>query len=176
MSAATDWAVVVPFFNEGAGAVAFLDRVRRVLAGIEQDGPRPLAWRIICVNDGSSDETLKLWDVAAGTTIRTYEGPAAGVRVAAFSQDGRTLVSGGSRNILKVLDAASGRPVRRLHGADQYVLSAVLSPDGRVLATGGSDYDVKLWDAASGALLRKLEGHGGWVQSIAFSTCFKSAS
>lgn len=51
-------AVVVPFFNEGAGAVAFLDRLRGVLTGIEQDGPRPLDWRIICINDGSSDETL----------------------------------------------------------------------------------------------------------------------
>ena len=51
-------AVVVPFFNEGLGAPAFLDRVRQALAAIEKDGSIDLDWRVICVNDGSSDETL----------------------------------------------------------------------------------------------------------------------
>jgi polyisoprenyl-phosphate glycosyltransferase len=57
-SDSTNLAVVVPFFNEGLGAAAFLDRLRRVLSAIEQEGPVKLDWRIICVNDGSSDETL----------------------------------------------------------------------------------------------------------------------
>jgi glycosyltransferase involved in cell wall biosynthesis len=51
-------AVVVPFFNESLGAPAFLDRVRQALAAIERDGSIDPDWRVICVNDGSSDETL----------------------------------------------------------------------------------------------------------------------
>jgi glycosyltransferase involved in cell wall biosynthesis len=51
-------AVVVPFFNEALGAPAFLDRVKRALAAIEKEGPVELVWRIVCINDGSSDDTL----------------------------------------------------------------------------------------------------------------------
>ncbi|HWA43540.1 MAG TPA: glycosyltransferase family 2 protein [Hypericibacter adhaerens] len=52
-------AVVVPFFNEGLGAAAFLDRLRRALEAIERSGPGKIDWRVICVNDGSRDDTLK---------------------------------------------------------------------------------------------------------------------
>ncbi|MGH6938984.1 glycosyltransferase family 2 protein [Hypericibacter sp.] len=51
-------AVVVPFFNEGPGAAAFLDRLRQALAVVERSGAIAPDWRVICINDGSSDDTL----------------------------------------------------------------------------------------------------------------------
>ena len=44
--------VVVPFYNEGAGVESFLDRLEPVLERIG------MAWEVICVNDGSDDDTL----------------------------------------------------------------------------------------------------------------------
>jgi glycosyltransferase involved in cell wall biosynthesis len=51
-------AVVVPFFNEGRCAAAFLDRVQKALANIEESDAIELDWRVICINDGSRDDTL----------------------------------------------------------------------------------------------------------------------
>jgi hypothetical protein len=45
-------AVVAPFYNEAAHVRAFLGRLTAVLAGIDAD------WSIVCVNDGSEDDTL----------------------------------------------------------------------------------------------------------------------
>ena len=45
-------AVVAPFYNEAAHVSAFLERVSAALAKTDTD------WSIVCVNDGSSDETL----------------------------------------------------------------------------------------------------------------------
>lgn len=44
--------VVVPFYNEGAGVEAFFARLLPVLDGIGLD------WEVVCVNDGSQDDTL----------------------------------------------------------------------------------------------------------------------
>ena len=48
----TRLAVVAPFYNEAAHVSRFLDRVTAALAGTGLD------WSIVCVNDGSSDDTL----------------------------------------------------------------------------------------------------------------------
>jgi len=47
--------LVVPFFNEGAGVARFFTAVAPVLAAIPDT-----AWEIVCVDDGSTDETLAL--------------------------------------------------------------------------------------------------------------------
>jgi glycosyltransferase involved in cell wall biosynthesis len=44
--------VVVPFYNEGRGVAAFFDRLVPVLDRLE------LNWEVVCVNDGSRDDTL----------------------------------------------------------------------------------------------------------------------
>jgi polyisoprenyl-phosphate glycosyltransferase len=45
---------VAPFYNESAHVAPFLERLTAALAGID------LAWTVVCVNDGSSDDTLDL--------------------------------------------------------------------------------------------------------------------
>jgi len=57
-------AVVAPFYNEAAHASRFLDRVIGALAGTGLD------WSIVCVNDGSSDETLANLIAARGREAR----------------------------------------------------------------------------------------------------------
>jgi glycosyltransferase involved in cell wall biosynthesis len=44
--------IVTPFFNEGPDVARFLDRLTTVLAGID------MPWSVVCVNDGSRDDTI----------------------------------------------------------------------------------------------------------------------
>jgi glycosyltransferase involved in cell wall biosynthesis len=47
--------LVVPFYNEGAGVARFFTAVLPVLAALPDT-----AWEIVCVDDGSTDDTLAL--------------------------------------------------------------------------------------------------------------------
>jgi WD40 repeat protein len=139
----------------------------------------------------SADNSLKLWDAATGREIRTFSersfydkssttGHSNDVNSAAFSPDGKTIVSGSGGNYepwgefsrdntLRLWNAATGQELRVLSGHSSFVLSVAFSPDGRTIVSGSADKTVKLWDAATGREIRTITGHSGDVNSVAFS-------
>ena len=119
---------------------------------------------------GSSDSTVKLWDVASGREKATLKGHGDSVGSVAFSSDGRTLASGSYDSTVKLWDVASGQEKATFKGHDYGVLSVAFSSDGRTLASGSSDRTVKLWDVASGQEKAMLKGHADRVWSVAFSS------
>jgi parallel beta-helix repeat protein len=118
---------------------------------------------------GSGDETIKLWEVASGSLVRTLTGHTDDVTSVAFSPDGRLLASGSDDKTIKLWEVATGREVRTLTGHTDDVESVAFSPDGRLLASGSDDETIKLWEVASGSLVRTLTGHTNSVFSVAFS-------
>lgn len=101
------------------------------------------------------DCSLKLWDVASRKLIRIFDGHNKRVKSAAFSPDGRRLVSGGYDYSLKLWDVASGKLIRSIANAHEVgVNSVAYSPDGKAVLSGSWDGSIKLWDAASGKLIR----------------------
>jgi COMPASS component SWD3 len=64
----------------------------------------------------SSDQTVKLWDVATGQEVRTLRGHTDGVWSVAFSPDGRLLASGSGDQTVKLWDVETGQEVRTLRG------------------------------------------------------------
>src|SRR5260370_19830014 len=88
---------------------------------------------------------------------------------AAFSPDGRTMLSANDSNALKIWDAASWQLLRSLSGHSDEIRCVAFSPDGRTVLSGSVDKTVKLWDAATGAPLRTFDGHSATVDAVAFS-------
>jgi hypothetical protein len=121
------------------------------------------------IASGSNDQTIRLWEVATGTTIRSYQGHQAVVRSAAFSPDGKYLVSGGEDQTVRFWEAATGKQVRVLRGHTGVIRSVIFSPDGKTLASGSDDQTIRLWDAATGKEIRPLAGHAEEVRVVAFS-------
>ena len=113
---------------------------------------------------GSFDSTVKLWDVATGTEMRTLQGssaynspPLGGyVFSVAFSPDGLTLASGGNDKIVRLWDVATGAELRAFRGHSNSVTSVTFSPDGKYLVSGSEDASIKVWEISSGKELGSL--------------------
>ncbi|MCW5550760.1 MAG: protein kinase [Verrucomicrobiae bacterium] len=118
----------------------------------------------------SGDEAVNVnvWEANSGKALFTFQ-PTAKIWSAAFSRDGRRIVTGTHDLTARVWDAASGHEQLTLTGHTEHIPAAVFSPDGRRIVTNSADQTAKLWDAATGEELVTFKGHSGWVFSVAFS-------
>jgi len=117
---------------------------------------------------------LKLWDIATGGCLRTFQQDDNKNSSVRFSSDGQSVLSGGGNDpskdyALRLWDVATGRCLRRFPGHTAWVTSVCFSPDGRWALSGSRDSTLRLWDALTGKCLRTLLGHTGGVSSACFS-------
>ena len=119
---------------------------------------------------GSTDRTVRLWEVASGREVRAIAGHRSSVNSVMFSADGRLLMSSDCYRP-KLWDARTGEEQARkfIRGRGGWVKPATLSPDTKLLAAGRQDKTVTLWDAATGRKVLRLKGHQGTVLSVAYS-------
>ena len=116
---------------------------------------------------GSSDGTIKLWDVVTKEDIATFE-DARSIGSVVFSPDG-TMLATGTYRVIKLWDVSTRANIAALEGHTDWVLSVSFSPDGTMLASGSWDRTVKLWDVSTRANIATFEGHTGGVYSVSFS-------
>ncbi len=141
----------------------------------------------------SNDKTIRVWDLATATTVRTIRGesapgPAGKVYAMALSPDGKWLAAGGftatlnGKNHIEVgtirlYEFASGKLVALLKGHTSVVLGLAFSSDGSKLISGSGDKTAIIWDTGirAGArvdepkLLHRLEGHKHFIYAVGFS-------
>ena len=117
---------------------------------------------------GSSDSTVKLWNVESHENIATLEGHTRGVNSVAFSIDS-ILASGSSDGTVKLWNVGSHENIATLEGHTRGVNSVAFSTNGTILASAGGS-EIKLWDVTTHTNIATLEVD--WfddVTSVAFS-------
>ncbi len=119
------------------------------------------------VISGSSDGTVRVWDLESGELLLTLEGHGGTVWAVAVTPDGRRAISGSEDGTVEVWDLDSGELLLTLEGHGGPVRGVAVTPDGRRAISGSDDRTVKLWDLQSGELLLTLEGHEVWVTAVA---------
>jgi len=117
----------------------------------------------------NADGTIKVWDVITGAEMLTFGRQKGGVRFAAFSPNGKHIVSADEDGIITIWDSVSGDEVMSLAGHDQEIRTMSFNSDGSLFASGSSDNTIKIWDAIRGSILETLYGHDGPIDAVAFS-------
>ncbi len=117
---------------------------------------------------GSSDQTVKLWDVATGTELRSLRGHTYNVESIAFSRDGTLLVSLGGGNDIKIWNVLAGTLTQTIKPA-AYTNSIAISPDGQTIAGGDNRGHINLWNLQDPREPRVLAAQTPRVNSVAFS-------
>jgi WD40 repeat protein/tRNA A-37 threonylcarbamoyl transferase component Bud32 len=108
---------------------------RRTMAGGPAESPPDLPW---------------VWDAATGRRLVVLKGHEANrleVSGAAFSPDGKQVVSTANDGTARVWDAATGKELATLRGHTDHVLAGRFNPDGRHVLTVSADRTARLWDA-----------------------------
>lgn len=98
------------------------------------------------VATGSTDRSVRLWDVSNGSCVRYFTGHKAKVYALAFSTCGKYLVSAGGDKCIYFWDISRGCLVTKLVAHHDTVHSLAFSRDGTILSSGGGDDCVILWD------------------------------
>ncbi len=89
----------------------------------------------------SLDQTIRIWDLRSGRTVRSVDGDA---RALAVTSDGRRLVAGSPTGAVTLFDLDNGNVVRTLDGCDSHVSDIAVADDRYVLAcAGGRTF---IWD------------------------------
>ena len=104
------------------------------------------------VVSGSHDNTIRVWDLDAGTLLYTLEAGDA----LAVTLDGQRVVSGSLYGIVRVWDLATGTLLHTLHGHSRAVQRVTVTPDGRRAISSSIDKTVRSWDLETGTLLHTL--------------------
>ena len=117
----------------------------------------------------SADETVKIWDLEAGTEIGTLHGHGSFVQGLAVSADFRLAVSASDDKTMKVWDLETAAVIRTLRGHDSSVYSVALSVDGKRVASASYDATVRIWDVVGGKTAGEPIHHSPEVLCVRFS-------
>jgi WD40 repeat protein len=117
----------------------------------------------------SGDDTVRVSNVANGSTLHVFRAEAGNAISVAFSPCGKWLVSGHDDGAARVWSLADGVLLFICNGHHSFVRGVCFSPDGTWFASCGGDGATRIWSSQTGAELRALHGHDGAVHSVAVS-------
>jgi len=123
------------------------------------------------VASGSSNGTVRLWDIETRTVTVKWTEHTQHVWSVCWSPDGGRVASGSRNGTVRVWEVESEETVlgtiKTGHG---YVNAVVYSPDGSKIAIGGSHDDaISIWNARTGELLSRLDQRS-YVWSLAWTS------
>jgi WD40 repeat protein len=103
---------------------------------------------------------VQIWSADSG--LRLGDLPAAGMRTATFSPDGRLLALGNESNLISLWDVAKRRQVGLLEGHRNLAVRAAFNPTGDLVASNGWEGMLRFWDPRTERQLLRMPIGGGY--------------
>jgi WD40 repeat protein len=123
------------------------------------------------VISSSSDGSVVVWDVVAGTEVRRLidrprHGAAAGVSALALHPDGRRVLTGGRNGSIRIFDIRTGEEIGSLPDQDRDVGELVVLPDGRRVLCAMMSGEVRVLELGTGATIDAFRIGGGTLSTV----------
>ncbi len=117
----------------------------------------------------SGDSTVRLWDLATGTTLAVLTGHVGDADDVLFSADGKTVASQGDDGTVRLWDVATRQPIVVLRGYQTRFDNLAFSPDGTTVLSGSPNGTLSLWSLTS-RTARLIRAGINQVTDVAFNT------
>lgn len=117
---------------------------------------------------GSTDSTLRIWDLPSGKLIAQRTDHGGAVNALAYSADGQWLATAGGEAGVIVWNVESLEPARTIPASGEAVRALAFSLDGRHIATAGELAAITVWDAATGEVVHEFQQGQGAIGSLVF--------
>jgi len=121
---------------------------------------------------GSWDSTLRLWDLQAGKTTRTFVGHTKDVLSVAFSADNRQIVSGSRDKSIKLWNTLGQcKYTIKDECHEEWVSCVRFSPNTQnpIIVSCGWDKLVKVWNLTNCRIKTNHIGHHGFLNTVTVS-------
>ncbi|MCH9655280.1 MAG: hypothetical protein K0U86_24315 [Planctomycetes bacterium] len=118
---------------------------------------------------GAADKFVKIFDVATGKFVKSFEGHTHHVLDVSWKADESTIVSSGADNVIKVWNIETGEQKRTIKGYSKQVTSISFIGLGANIVSGGGDKTVRMHLTTNGSNFRNLAGSTDYVYSVAGS-------
>jgi len=115
---------------------------------------------------GSSDRTIKIWNLASGQLMHTLTGHIMGVRGIAISDRHPYMFSCSEDKSVKCWDLEKNKVIRDYHGHLSSVYTIDIHPTLDLIVTGSRDSSVKVWDIRTRLPVYTLTGHKNTVNKV----------
>ena len=118
---------------------------------------------------GSTDKTVRLWDLTSKDEWVTLRGHTGWTNVLAFSPNGEMLASGSTDKTVQLWDTTTGELLAMLTGHVNGITALAFSPDGKTLVSSSTDGTVRFWQTETGAPVDNLiTGHTQSMKAVTF--------
>ncbi|KAG2054599.1 WD40 repeat-like protein [Suillus hirtellus] len=125
------------------------------------DGPRRAGEHIEC--------SIKIWNTKTGELVATLKGHTWVVGCLAWTNDGKTLISGSSDSSIRTWNTKTWKQTTLLEAHTRWVRAIAISPNDRILASASHDQTVLLWNLDDGQLIGPPLQHANYVYCVSFS-------
>jgi serine/threonine protein kinase len=102
---------------------------------------------------GSTDGTVRLWNLGTASPLQVFHGHKDGVRSVAVSPDGKLAISGSKDGTVRLWDLHTGQQ-QHCCKHDKTVTSVAFSPGGRQALSGSEDGTICRWEVATARRVR----------------------
>ncbi len=115
-----------------------------------------------------TEAPLSVWNLLA-TPARSvrFEGHTDDITCAAFSADGRWVVSGSRDRSVRLWEARTGKMAKRFEGHTEALVAVAVSPDGKTVYSVGRDRTLRAWGAEKGESVKSVDVPGQFIRNAA---------